>query len=179
MSGQKNPWKTLDSSEKYDNPWIHVREDQVINAAGNPGIYGTISFKNIACGIIPLDEHGNTWIVGQYRYTLDEYSWEIPMGGVKVGSDLLAGAKRELKEETGLTAADWQQILRVHISNSVTDEVGVVYVAKGLQEGEPEFEDTEQIQIRKLPFQELLSMTQDGQITDVLSVAGILKFAAS
>ena len=127
MSNRDNPWKTLSSAEIYENPWIRVREHEVIKPSGNPGIYGTISYKNTACGIIPLDEHGNTWIVGQYRYTLDEYSWEIPMGGVRLGTDLLKGAKRELKEETGLTAKSWEQILRVYISNSVTDEVGVVF----------------------------------------------------
>lgn len=179
MPDYENPWTTVNSQEKYDNPWIRVTEHEVINPAGKPGIYGLVSFKNIACGIIPLDDDGNTWIVGQYRYTLDEYSWEIPMGGIKVGTDLLEGAKRELKEETGLTANRWDHILKVHISNSVTDEVGVVFVARDLEYGEPEFEDTEKIQIRKLPFVELLGLVTNGEITDILSIAGILKFAAA
>jgi 8-oxo-dGTP pyrophosphatase MutT (NUDIX family) len=179
MSDRKNPWKTLDTRDIYENLWIRITEHDVINASGNPGIYGKVSFKNIACGIIPLDEHGNTWIVGQYRYTLDEYCWEIPMGGVPMDANLLDGAKRELKEETGLTARDWKQILRVHISNSITDEVGVVFVAEHLEYGDPEFEDTEKIEIRKLPFTDLLKMTMNGEITDVLSVAGILKLAAT
>ena len=178
MSEKENPWKTLSSRAIYDNPWISVTENQVINASGNPGIYGIVSFKNVACGIIPLDEKGNTWIVGQHRFALDEYSWEIPMGGVPVGSDLLEGAKRELREETGLTAQRWEKILRVHISNSVTDEIGVVHIAENLEEGEPKFEETEKLQIRKLAFSELLKMTLDGQITDSLSVLGILKLAA-
>jgi ADP-ribose pyrophosphatase len=178
MPDDKNPWKTLDTRDIYDNPWIRVTEHNVINAAGNPGIYGKVSFKNIACGIIPLDEHGNTWIVGQYRYTLDEYCWEIPMGGVPRDANLLDGAQRELKEETGLTAGKWEQLLRVHISNSITDEVGVVFVAENLTAGEPEFEETEKIEIRQLPFEELVKMAMDGEITDVLSVTGILKLAA-
>ena len=177
MSDFDNPWKTLNTREIYDNPWIRITESKVINPSGNPGIYGKVSFKNVACGIIPLDQNGATWIVGQFRYTLDEYSWEIPMGGVAVGTNLLAGAKRELKEETGLTAEKWEQILRIHISNSVTDEVGFVFVAENLEYGEPDFEDTEKIQIRKLPFDELLNMATGGQITDALSVAGILKLA--
>ena len=178
MSDTKNPWKTLSVTEVYDNAWIHVDEHDVINPSGNPGIYGTVHFKNLACGIIPLDDDNATWIVGQYRYTLDKYSWEIPMGGILVGKDPLAGAQRELKEETGLTADHWQVILNVYLSNSITDEAGVVYVAEGLTAGEPEFEDTEQIEIRKLPFADVVRMVNDEEITDALSVAGILKLAA-
>jgi 8-oxo-dGTP pyrophosphatase MutT (NUDIX family) len=177
MSDYDNPWKTLSTEEVYDNPWIRITENKVINAAGNPGIYGKISFKNLACGIIPIDENGDTWIVGQFRYPLSEYSWEIPMGGVPIGTDLLSGAKRELKEETGLTAKKWDQILRVHISNSITDEVGYVFVAEDLEHGEPEFEETEKIEIRKLPFNDLVKMVAEEEITDGLSVAGILRLA--
>jgi 8-oxo-dGTP pyrophosphatase MutT (NUDIX family) len=178
MPETKNPWKTLKTTEVYDNPWIHIDEHNVINPSGNPGIYGTIHFKNLACGIIPLDDDDTTWIVGQYRYALDRYSWEIPMGGVAVGTDPLTGAQRELKEETGLTAAQWKNILDVDLSNSVTDETGIVFVAEGLTRGEPEFEATEQIEIRELPFDDLVRMVIDGQISDLLSVAGILKLAA-
>lgn len=178
MSKHQNPWKTLSVRDVYDNPWITVAEHEVINPAGNPGIYGKIGFKNVACGIIPLDENDNTWIVGQYRYALDEYSWEIPMGGVACGTDPLAGAKKELQEETGLSASSWEQILAVHISNSVTDEAGLVYVAKDLEQGQTDFDDTEELAIRQLPFSELLKMTLSGEITDLLSIAGILKLAA-
>jgi len=177
MPETKNPWTTLKVTEAYDNPWIHVDEHDVINPSGNPGIYGKVHFKNLACGIIPLDDNNETWIVGQYRYTLDCYSWEIPMGGVPLGADPLAGAQRELKEETGLTAARWQPILKGHLSNSITDEAGIVYLAEGLTCGEPEFEDTEQIEISKLPFADVLQMVNNGEIKDVLSVAGILKLA--
>jgi len=178
MSKYENPWKTLSVRDVYDNPWINVSEHEVTNPSGHPGIYGKVSFKNLACGIIPLDENDITWIVGQYRYTLDEYSWEIPMGGVACGTDPLAGAKQELKEETGLSASHWEQILAVHLSNSITDEAGFVYVAKGLEHGETKFDDTEKLEIRQLPFVELLNMTMNGEITDVLSVAGVLKLAA-
>jgi len=177
MPDTKNPWKTLNVTEVYDNPWIHVGEHDVINPSGNPGIYGKVHFKNLACGIIPLDENNSTWIVGQYRYTLDRYSWEIPMGGVPVGVDPLTGAQRELKEETGLTADRWQPILNVHLSNSIKDEAGIVFVAEGLTHGEPEFDDTEQIEIKKLLFEDVVQMVNDGEITDALSVAGILKLA--
>lgn len=177
MAKHDNPWKTLSIRDIYDNRWIGVAEHQVTNPSGKPGIYGKVSFKNIACGIIPLDGEGNTWIVGQYRYTLDEYSWEIPMGGVALQTDLLTGAKRELQEETGMSASRWKQILKVHISNSITDEVGIVYVAEGLEYGKTAFDETEKLELRKLPFKDLLQMTLNGEITDVLSVAGILKLA--
>ena len=178
MSKRDNPWKTLSVKDIYDNPWLHVAEHQVINPSGNPGIYGLVKFKNCAVGIIPVDNDGYTWIVGQYRYALDVYSWEIPMGGVPVGTDMLAGARRELKEETGLTAANWREILTVTISNSVTDETGIVFVAEGLTAGDTEFEDTEQLEIRHLPFDQLVDMAMAGEITDGLSVTGILKLAA-
>jgi len=178
MTGQKNPWQVLGERDVYDNPWIRVVEHEVIHPAGNPGIYGVVSFKNLAVGIIPLDADDHTWIVGQFRFALDEYSWEIPMGGVSLATDPLTGAQRELKEETGLTAARWEQILAVRISNSVTDESGVVYVARDLQHGEPEFDDTEKIEIRHLPFDDVVRMVMDGDITDCLSVTGVLKLAA-
>jgi len=178
MTEHQNPWQVLGERDVYDNPWIRVVGHEVIHPAGNPGIYGVVSFKNLAVGIIPLDDDDHTWIVGQFRFALDEYSWEIPMGGVPLATDPLAGAQRELKEETGLTAASWEKILSVRISNSVTDELGVVYVAKDLEKGEPEFDDTERIEIRRLPFDELLRMVMDGEITDGLSVAGVLKLAS-
>jgi len=99
------------------------------------------------------------------------------MGGIPLGEDPLVGAQRELKEETGLTAGRWQPILTAHLSNSITDEAGIVYLAEGLTPGEPEFGDTEQLEIRKLPFVDVLQMVNDGEITDVLSIAGILKLA--
>lgn len=178
MTERDNPWKVLGRKDVYDNPWIRVVENEVIHPAGNPGVYGVVSFKNLAVGIIPLDAEDHTWIVGQFRFALDEYSWEIPMGGVPIETDPLAGARRELKEETGLTAGRWQQILAVRISNSVTDESGVVYVAEDLEQGEPEFDDTEKIEIRRLPFDDVLRMVMDGEITDCLSVTGTLKLAA-
>ncbi len=171
----KNPWKTLATAIKYENPWIKVEEDQVINPSGGNGIYGKVHFKNIAVGIIPIDEHGNTWLVGQYRYPLEKYSWEIPEGGCPEGEEKLTCAKRELKEETGLTAEKWQELLQIHTSNSVSDEVGYVYLATELTPGATQFEETEDLQIKKIPFKKAVEMVMSGEITDSLSMAAILK----
>jgi 8-oxo-dGTP pyrophosphatase MutT (NUDIX family) len=174
---EQNPWKTKTVKLIYENPWIKVEEHEVINPAGNDGIYGTVHFKNRAMAIIPVDAEGNTWLIGQYRYALNEYSWEIPMGGGPIGIDFLESAKRELKEETGLTALKWTELLKIHTSNSVTDEVGIVFLAEELTQGETAFEDTEILQIRKLPLKEVVDMAMKGEITDSISLAGIFKAA--
>lgn len=173
----ENPWKTKSIQLVYENPWVRLEHHEVINPAGNDGIYGKVHFKNRAIAIIPMDEEGNTWLIGQYRYTLNEYSWEIPMGGGLIEFDLLESAKRELKEETGLRAEKWTEIMKIHTSNSVTDEVGYVFLAEKLTPGETEFEETEVLQIKKLPFSEVLEWVMLGKITDSISVAGILKAA--
>ncbi len=171
----KNPWKTIAKKFIYSNPWIRVEEHQVINPGGGPGIYGQVHFKNKAIGIVPLDRNLNTYLIGQYRYTLEEYSWEIPMGGGPEEDDLLLSAQRELREETGLSANMWTNILRIHTSNSVTDEEGFVFLAEELSEGETEFDETEDLQIQKLPFVEAVAKVMSGEITDGISIAGILK----
>jgi 8-oxo-dGTP pyrophosphatase MutT (NUDIX family) len=174
----KNLWKTHTAKEQYDNPWINVTEYQVTNPSGRPGIYGKIHFKNKAIGIIALDKDGNTWLVGQWRYPLNEWSWEIPEGGGPIDSDVLEAAKRELKEEVGLTANKWEMIQRVHLSNSVSDEEGFIFLAEDLTEGQHDREDTEaDMVVKKLPFREAHQMVLDGIITDSLSVMAILKIA--
>ena len=175
MSEIKNPWRTLKSKQIYENDWIVLSEHQVINPNGNKGIYGKVSFKNIAIGIIPLDQNRDTWLVGQYRYTLDEYSWEIPMGGGLLSIDPEVSAKKELLEETGIIANKWTRILKIHTSNSVTDEVGFVFLAEDLLQSNPEYEDTEKIEIMKLPFKKAYEMVLNNKITDSISIAGILK----
>lgn len=152
-----------------------MREDQVINPGGGRGIYGVVSMKNKAIGIVPLDAEGNTWLVGQYRYTLNEYSWEIPMGGGPIELDVLESAQRELREETGLLAQRWTTISRIHTSNSVTDEEGFIFLAEELEQGDVEPEETEDLRLWKLPLAEAIRMVMDGRITDAISVAGLLK----
>jgi 8-oxo-dGTP pyrophosphatase MutT (NUDIX family) len=172
-------WKKLESKVVYDNPWITVREDHVINPGGGENQYGHVQFKNKAIAIVPLDDDRNTWLVGQDRYTLGAYSWEVPMGGATGDETPLAAAKRELKEETGLAAGKWTEIMHLHLSNSITDEEGFVFVAEDLVEGEPEFDETEVLDVRKLSLGEALEMVNRGEITDALSVAAILKVSAA
>jgi 8-oxo-dGTP pyrophosphatase MutT (NUDIX family) len=170
-----NPWQVISTALQYQNPWITVREDQVINPGGGRGIYGVVSMKNKAIGIVPLDAEGNTWLVGQYRYTLNEYSWEIPMGGGPIELDVLESAQRELREETGLLAQRWTTISRIHTSNSVTDEEGFIFLAEELEQGDVEPEETEELRLWKLPLAEAIRMVMDDRITDAISVAGLLK----
>ena len=152
-----------------------MSHEEVITPVGSQGIYGKVHFKSRALGIVPIDAQGNTWLVGQHRYALDEYSWEIPMGGGPLEEDPLLAAQRELKEEVGLYGGDWQQLFKLHISNSVTDEEGYIFLAQNLQQGEQDLEDTEgDLVVKKLPFAEAVNMVEAGDITDVISVAGIL-----
>ena len=175
---RESPWKTLSTQPVYNNAWIKVEEHQVINPGGSAGIYGKVIFKNQAVGIIPVDEQGNTWLVGQFRYTLNDWSWEIPMGGSPLKEDREKTALRELEEETGLKAGKIEQVLHLHPSNSITDEQGYVYLATDLSQGEQQLEDTEKdIQLKKLSVDEAIEMAQNGEITDAISVAGLFYVA--
>ena len=171
----ENPWEIVSEKEVYDNPWISLTEYQVINPSGKPGIYGKVHFKNLAIGVVVLDEDMHTYLVGQHRFPLNEYSWEIPEGGGILGIDPLESAKRELLEETGLKAENWIEIQRLHLSNSVTDELSILYLARSLQQFEAEPEETEQLQVKKIPFKQAYEMVCNGQITDAMSVAAIMK----
>jgi 8-oxo-dGTP pyrophosphatase MutT (NUDIX family) len=171
----ENPWQVLGTRPIYENPWIAVREDSVITPAGEPGIYGVVHYKNLALGAIPIDEEGYTYLVGQYRYPLGIYSWEIPEGGGKLGEDPLAEIQRELAEETGLQAHYWKPLLRMHLSNSVSDEEARVFLAWGLRQGTPQPESTESLRVWRLPLWEAIERVHAGEITDSLSVAGLLR----
>ncbi len=178
MSRRDNPWTTLTTRRVYANPWLELWEEHCLDPSGRPALYGRVSFRNKAVGIIPIDASGHTWLVGQYRYCTHQHSWEIPMGGAPHRLPVLESAQRELKEETGLSARRWEQILFAYTSNSVTDEEGYVFTAEDLTEGDPQFDSTEKIDIRRLPLGEAVRMAMSGEITDALSVAGLLKLAA-
>ena len=171
-------WKKLSTKTVYENAWMQVCEDHVINPGGGENHYGHVRFKNVAVAIIALDEHENTWLVGQDRYTLGEYSWELPMGGAPLEERPLLAAQRELAEETGIRATNWEELIRLHPSNSITDELGIAYVATDLSFGETEFEESEDLAIRKLPLADAVQMVLDGAITDAISAAALLRFGA-
>lgn len=171
----KNPWTLVSRKTEYENPWITVKEDQVIHPSGRPGIYGTVHFRNHAVGIVALDDQDNIYLVGQFRYPLEEYHWEIPMGGCPQDEDPIDCAKRELKEETGLSATQWHDLGKYHISNSITDEVGYLFFCCGLSIGEADPEDTEVLTLKTIPFQKALNSALNGEITDALSVIALQK----
>lgn len=171
----KNPWTTLTAKPQYDNPWIRVVEHDVLKPNGSPGIYGVVRYKNLAIGVIPVHADGSTVLVGQYRYPLDVYSWEIPEGGGARTADPLDSAKRELVEETGLSAGKWLRFIELHLSNSVSDEHAISFLAWDLTEGAAQPDDTEQLQLRRVPFAEAVRMAMAGEITDAMAVAGLLK----
>jgi 8-oxo-dGTP pyrophosphatase MutT (NUDIX family) len=174
---RRSPWIRATRRTAYENPWLTLWHDEVTRPDGRPGIYGVVHFANLAVGVVALDAEDRVTLVGQWRYTLDAWSWEIPEGGVPFDEDAQAGAARELREETGLTAATWSELARVHLSNSVSDEAGILFLATDLTEGEPEPDGTEAIEIRRVPFPEALAMTLDGRITDALSVIGLQRVA--
>jgi 8-oxo-dGTP pyrophosphatase MutT (NUDIX family) len=175
MNEMHNPWTVLNERIVYDNKWIGLTEYDVINPGGGKGIYGKVRYKNLAIGILPLDRAGNTWLVGQYRFVLNAYSWEIPEGGGDPALPPVESARRELLEETGLVAAEWIPLMEMHLSNSVSDERAYMFLARGLEQREAEPEETEQLIVRKLPFEEAYRMVERGEITDSMSVASILK----
>jgi 8-oxo-dGTP pyrophosphatase MutT (NUDIX family) len=175
---QLNPWKIVQEEIKYDNPWIRVSEFDVINPSGNKGIYGKVHFKNIAIGILPIDSEGYTYLVGQFRFPLEQFSWEIPEGGGKMDIDPLISAKRELLEETGLIADYWEPFLELHLSNSVSDEKALVFYASGLRQDIASPEETEQLDIKKIHINDAIDMVMKGEITDSISAAALLKWKA-
>lgn len=167
-------WRQLDQQTVYDNPWIRVTHENVLTPAGTQGIYGVVHFKSRAVGVVPLDERGNVWLVKQFRYPLNQYSIEIPEGGSPPEEDMLLTAQRELQEETGLMAAEWRHLLDLHTSNSVTDESGAIFLARGLTRGEMALEATEDIEVLCVPLEEAINWIFAGKITDSLTVMGLL-----
>lgn len=171
----QNPWITKTNETVYESAWIRISKRDVINPAGNPALYSVVHFKNLAIGILALDKEYNLWLVGQFRYPVNEYSWEIPEGGGHLEVDPVESARRELKEEAGIVASSYTEFQRLHLSNSATDEVAITYLATGLSFEEAEPEESEVLQIKKLHLDEAFNWCMQGKITDAISVAAILK----
>jgi len=171
------PWTRRTRRVAYENAWITIWHDEVIRPDGKPGIYGVVHFANLAVGVLALDDAGRVLLVGQHRYALDRYSWEIPEGGVPAGESALDGARRELREETGVEAERWIELCRSHPSNSVSDEEAVLYLATGLSHGPADPDGTESLAVRWVPFDEVLAMTLDGRITDAMTVLAVHRTA--
>jgi 8-oxo-dGTP pyrophosphatase MutT (NUDIX family) len=171
------PWTRRSRAVAYENPWITIWHDEVARPDGSPGIYGVVHFANLAAGAVVLDDDDRVLLVGQHRYTLDSYSWEIPEGGVPAGESALDGARRELREETGVEADHWREITRFHLSNSISDEAGVLFAARATSRGVASPEPSEDLAIRWLPFDEALAMTTDGRITDAMTILGLQRIA--
>lgn len=170
-----NTWETLSSELIYESAWIAVNKHQTINPAGNPAVYSVVNFKNLAIGVIPISDDGYTWLVGQWRYPLNAYSWEIPEGGGPLGEAPIETAKRELKEETGIVAKNFKEIMQLHLSNSATDEHAFIFVATDLSFTNAEPEESEDLQVKKIHIKDAYQLVLDGEITDAISVAAIFK----
>lgn len=176
-STESNPWRRLSRKVAYENPWIEVRHDEVIRPDGLPGIYGVVHFRNRAVGVVPMDSRDRVLLVGQFRYTMDRYSWEIPEGGSPLDEDPEAAARRELAEETGYVGGEWRELCRAELSNSVTDESTILFVATALEEGPASPEGTEQLQLRWVAFEEAMAMIARGELRDAMTILALQALA--
>ena len=172
-ASESNPWRRVSRRVAYDNPWIQILHDDVVRPDGQPGIYGVVHFKNRAIGVVPIDAGDRVLLVGQYRYTFDHYSWEIPEGGGRRDEEPEEAARRELVEETGYGGGQWRELCRAELSNSVTDEVTILFVATGLEEGPASPEGTEQLELRWVPFDEAMAMIGRGEIADAMTILAL------
>ena len=171
------PWTRQSRRIAYDNAWITIWHDEVDRPDGSPGIYGVVHFANLAVGAVVLDADARVLLVGQHRDPLDAYSWEIPEGGVPAGESPLDGARREVREETGVEADGWREIVRFHLSNSISDEAGLLFAARATSHGTASPEPSEELAVRWVPFVEALAMTADGRITDAMTIMGLQRLA--
>ena len=172
------PWIRRSTSVPYVNPWIQIEHHEVTDPSGKAGIYGVVRFKHFALGCVPLHDDGTVTLVGQHRYPLDVWSWEIPSGGGRKDREILPEMMRELKEETGLDGTEWIELGSLQTSNSVTDEKAFIWLVRGLREGSNQPESTEgDLEVKRVPFAEAVEMAYNGQLTDAISVAGLLRAA--
>jgi 8-oxo-dGTP pyrophosphatase MutT (NUDIX family) len=161
----------------YENPWIEILHDEVVRPDGKPGIYGVVHFRHLAIGVVPVDASDRVLLVGQFRYTMDRYSWEIPEGGGDFDESPEEAARRELVEETGYSGGKWRELCRAELSNSVTDEITILFVASDLDAGPASPEGTEQLQLRWVPFDEVMAMIRRGEITDAMTILALQQLA--
>lgn len=170
----KGPWTVLSSNTVYENNWISVEHSDVLTPAGKPGIYGVVRPKNYAIAVLPMDKDYNCWIVGQYRFSTGSYEWELAKGGCLIGTEgPMEAGKRELREETGIVASTWQRVLVSNLSNCFSDEVSFSYLATNLTFKEPEPDENEKLEIKKVNLEQLVEMSLNGEINCALSQATI------
>lgn len=177
MDDTKNPWTVLSRATVYDNEWIRVDHHEVLGPSGGPGVYGTVHFKGQATGVVPIDENGYVILVGQYRFPTRAYSWEIPEGGGSHSATALESAQRELREECGLAARCWKEIVALDLSNSVTDERATAFLAWELSPVPVEPDETEKLQVERVPFWDAVDRAKRGEIRDAMSVAALVRVA--
>jgi ADP-ribose pyrophosphatase len=177
MDETKNPWTVLSLATVYENEWIRVDHQEVLGPSGGPGVYGTVHFKNRAIGVVPIDENGNVILVGQYRFPLHAYSWEIPEGGGAHEVSAMKSAQRELREECGLAAKQWTEIQGMDLSNSVSNERSTAFLAWDLTEAPAQPDETEKLQVARVQFWETVNRVKRGEIRDAISVAALLRVA--
>lgn len=175
MTPAGEPWRSQSTRIVYENPWLALTEHEAVAPTGAPALYAAVRYRNLAIGVLPLHDDGSVTLVGQHRFPLADYSWELPEGGAPMGEDPLDGARRELAEEAGLAASDWRQVLRFQLSNSITDERGFGYVALGLSPTPVAPDPTEVFQIVRRPFAELLDLAVRGRLQDMITVALLLR----
>jgi 8-oxo-dGTP pyrophosphatase MutT (NUDIX family) len=176
-ANERNPWRRVSRRVAYENPWIEILHDDVIRPDGEPGIYGVVHFKHLAIGVVPMDAEDRVLLIGQFRYTMDRYSWEVPEGGGDFEEDPEAAARRELVEETGYRGGEWRELCRAELSNSVSDEITIMFVATDLEAGPASPEGTEQIQMRWVPFHEAMAMIRAGDIRDAMTILALQQLA--
>ena len=169
------PWRDHGARTVFDNPWMTVTEHAATAPTGKPATYGKIHFKNLALAVLPLHGDGTVTLVGQHRFAMMDYVWEIPEGGGPLDVDPLESIKRELREEAGLEAADWRELLRFQISNSLTDERGIGWLAMDFTPAPTDPDATEAIAVERVPFREALDAVLSGWITDAMSMAMLLR----
>jgi len=176
MDKQRGNWTVLSTKDEYENPWIKVSHHDVLNPSGNPGLYGEVHYKNRAIGIVAINDKEEILMVRQFRFPLGYDTWEIPEGGCPLKEDNLEAAQRELKEETGCTAANWTSLIELELSNSVSDEVGEVFLATDLSEGDANPEETEDLEVKWFPLKEVKRMIFEKEIKDSVTITGVLAF---